>query len=57
MKISEGIWNMVLVASTYTLLYGLKTWPFLPNDITFDTLSSGLSILVGLIGFIKSVQR
>lgn len=57
MKISEGIWNMVLVASTYMLLYGLKTWPFLPNDITFDTLSSGLSILVGLIGFIKSVQR
>jgi ABC-type phosphate transport system permease subunit len=49
---------MVLVASTYMILYGVKTWPFLlMNDIGYTSLSSGLSIVVGLFGFIKSVQR
>ena len=58
MKISEGIWSIVLVASTYMILYGIKTWPFLSmNDIGYTSLSSGLSIVIGLFGFIKSVQR
>ena len=58
MKVSDGIWNIVLVASSYMILYGIKTWPFLSmNDIGYTSLSSGLSIVVGLFGFIKSVQR
>lgn len=58
MKVSDGIWNIVLVASSYMILYGIKTWPFLSmNDIGYTSLSSGLSITIGLFGFIKSIQR